>query len=92
MSVDGLTLKVSVANPGTGPCDTQYTASVAESSVAVAVAVTSTPNAPSDQPVACPAILRLGYIDVALRSPLGGRVLLDEKGEVGMVCPEAGDC
>lgn len=92
VSVDGLTLKVPVGNPGTGPCDTQYAASVAESSVAVAVAVKGTPNAPSDQPVACPLSLRLGYIDVALRSPLGGRVLLDEKGEVGMVCPEAGDC
>lgn len=91
-SGDGLTLKVPVGNPGTGPCDTQYTASVAESSVAVAVAVKGTPNAPSDRPVACPAILRLGYMNVALGSPLGGRVLLDEKGEVGMVCPETGDC
>lgn len=92
VSGDGLTLKVPVGNPGTGPCDTQYTASVAESGVAVAVAVKGTPNAPADQPVACPAILRVGYISVALRAPLGGRVLLDEKGQVGMVCPETGDC
>ncbi len=92
VSGDGLTLKIPVGNPGTGPCDTQYAASVAESKVAVAVAVKGTPNAPSGQPVACPLSLRLGYISVALRVPLGGRVLVDENGQAGMVCPETGDC
>ena len=92
VSGDGLTLKIPVGNPGTGPCDTRYAASVAESSVAVAVAVKGTPNTPSGQSVVCPAMLRLGYISVALRVPLGNRALVDEKGQVGMVCPETVDC
>lgn len=88
ISVDGLTLKVPVANAGPGPCDSDYTASAAESTTAVAVAVRQFPHS-TGPGVACPADLRLSFISIALKSPLGGRVLLDEKGDAGMVCPEA---
>jgi hypothetical protein len=29
---------------------------------------------------------------LSLKAPLGGRVLVDEKGDVGSVCPEIGSC
>jgi hypothetical protein len=92
ISLDGLTLKVPVANAGPGPCDFDYTATAAESPTAVAVAVRQFSHTAGGQPVACDLVLRTSYISVALRSPLRGRVLLDEKGDAGMVCPESGDC
>lgn len=92
LTADDMTLKIAVGNAGTGKCDSTYTASIAESSAAVAVAITRTPNASPDEHVICPLSLRIGYISVALKAPLGGRVVVDEKGDVMAVCPETGDC
>lgn len=92
VSADGMTLKVPVGNAGPGPCDSDYTAAAAESGVAVAVAVKQIPHETPGQAVACPAVLRLTYISVKLKAPLGNRVLVDEEGKPGVVCPETGDC
>ena len=86
LSAGGRTLKVPVANNGPGPCESDYTAAAAESPTAVAVAVRQFPHATSG---ACPLVLRVGYISLELKAPLGGRVLVDEKGMAGVVCPEA---
>ena len=92
VSQDGRTLKIGVINPGTGPCDSgRYTASAAESSSAVAVAVLRIPN-PTPQSALCALPARIGFIEVSLNSPLRGRVLVDENGDVGTACPETGDC
>ena len=87
VSADGRTLEAPVANPGAGPCDFRYTAAAAESDSAVAVAVRQFTNPGAGG--ACPAILRPGYVSVALKAPLGGRVLLDEKGDPGAACPKS---
>ena len=92
VTADGQTLKIAVGNAEPGPCGADYTASAAESETAVAVAVKMYPHAPPAQPVVCTLALRLSYIAVRLKAPLGGRVLLDEKGNVGAACPETGDC
>jgi hypothetical protein len=92
VSPDGRTLRVPVENAGPGPCDSEYTASTAESASAVAIAIRATPHSPPAGPVACPAILRLGDLVVTLKAPLGDRVLVDERGNPGMVCPERSDC
>src|SRR5207248_2266496 len=78
VSADGQTLRIGVTNPGTGPCDSgRYSASVAASSTAVAIAVLRTPNPSPQAPAACDLVLRVGYISVTLAAPLGGRVLVD---------------
>lgn len=87
VSPDGRTLEAQVANPGAGPCDFRYTAAAAESDSAVAVAVRQFTNPGAGG--ACPAILRPGYVTVALKAPLGARVLLDEKGDPGAACPKS---
>jgi hypothetical protein len=92
VSADGMTLRVPADNQQPGPCGSDYTAVAAESGAAVAVAVRQFPHAAPDQPVACDAMLRIGYVDVPLKSPLDGRVLLDEQGRVGTVCAESGEC
>jgi hypothetical protein len=92
ISADGLTLKIPVSNAQPGPCGADYTAAAAESKSAVAVAVKMYPHAAPDQPVACDLSLRISYVSVTLKSPLGGRVLVDENGKVGTVCPDEGDC
>lgn len=92
VSADGRTLKISVSNAEPGPCGADYTTATAESDKAVAIAIKSIPHASPGEPVVCPLVLHISYITVVLKAPLGGRVLLDEKGEVGTVCPETGDC
>ena len=42
--------------------------------------------------VVCDAMLRISYISVPLKAAVAGRVLVDEQGKAGMVCPETGDC
>lgn len=92
IGADGRTLKIPVSNAGPGPCGADYTASAAESPSAVAVAVKRYPHTAPGQPVACPLSLRISYIAVSLNAPLASRVLLDENGNAGTVCPEMGDC
>jgi len=92
IAADGLTLDIAVGNAEPGPCGSDYTASAAESKTAVAVALRQFPHAALGANVACPASLRISYITVRLKAPLGGRVLVDEQGNPGMVCPETGDC
>ena len=92
VAADQRTLKVAEGNAEPGPCGSDYTASAAESNSAVAVAVKQIPHAPPGQPVACDLVLRVSYISLTLKSSLGGRVLLDENGNVGSACPEKGDC
>ena len=92
VGADGLTLKVPVSNAQPGPCGSDYTAAAAESDTAVAVAVKEYPHASPGEAVICPAMLVFGYVTVTLKAALAGRVLLDERGKVGAVCPETGDC
>ena len=92
VATDGRTLKIAVSNAQPGPCGSDYTASAAESSTAVAVAVKQIPHASPGEEVACDLMLRVSYITLSLKAPLGGRVLLDENGYVGTACPEKGDC
>jgi hypothetical protein len=92
ISADDRTLKIPVSNAEPGPCGTDYTTATAESDTAAAVAVKSIPHASPGDAVACPLVLHLGYITVVLNAPLAGRVLVDEQGKAGSVCPETGDC
>jgi len=87
ISADGMTVSIGVGNAERGPCGSDYTASAAESTSAVAIAVKQYPHAKPDQPVVCQLSLRLSYITVTLKSPLGGRALVDENGNVGEVSP-----
>jgi len=92
VSADGRTLKIPVSNAEPGPCGADYTTATAESDTAAAIAIKSIPHASPGEAVMCPLVLHMSSITVALKAPLGGRVLLDEKGEVGSVCPDTGDC
>ena len=93
LSADGRTVTIGlVGPPETGSCGADYTAAAAESETAVAVAVKMIPHAPPDQPVNCDLVGYARSVAVTLKAPLGGRVLLDENGNVGSVCPENGDC
>jgi hypothetical protein len=83
VSADGRTLTFTVGNNKPGPCGNDYTAASAESDTAVAVAIKMIPHAKSGQPVACDLVMRVSTITVTLRSPLGDRVLVDEKGNAG---------
>lgn len=87
ISADGRTVSIAVGNAEPGPCGSDYTASAAESASAVAIAVKQYPHAKPDQPVACLLSLRVSNITVTLKAPLGGRVLVDENGNVGEVLP-----
>jgi len=68
-----------------GECDNGYKFAVAESKSAVAVVVAPIPNYGPMQ--ACSAVGVIRKITVPLASPLGGRVLVDEKGRVESACP-----
>ena len=91
VSFNDMSLRVPVANPGQAPCESDYTASAAESDSAVAIAVRAFPHEPSPG-TGCSLILRTGYVTVALHAPLDGRVVLDEHGNPGAVCPESRGC
>jgi hypothetical protein len=92
ISADGRSLKVPVGNMESGPCGFSYTAAAAESDTAVAVAVRQFSHATPSAPTACDLVYRIGYITVTLNAPLGDRVLLDEQGRPGAVCPESESC
>ncbi len=85
-------MKIAVGNAEPGPCGADYTTSAAESESVVAVAVKTYPHASPGQSVVCPLVYRVSYIAIRLKAPLGGRVLLDEKGSIGAACPDTGDC
>jgi len=92
VSADGWTLKIGVSNAQAGPCGADYTATAAESSTAVAVAVMRIPHALPNEEVACDLMLRVSFIEVKLKAPLGDRVLLDEQGRVGAACLGKDSC
>lgn len=93
VSPDGRTLTIGFAGaPDTpGPCGADYTAVAAESDTAVAVAVKMIPHPASGQ-IACTAVAQGRTVTVHLGAPLGGRVLVDENGNVGVACPENENC
>lgn len=82
---DGKTLTINlVGGPERGACGVDYTAAVAESPSAVAVAIKAYPH---ETNVACDLVGYARTVSVVLRSPLGDRVFLDEKGNVGTASP-----
>jgi hypothetical protein len=84
-----LTFTFTGAPDNPGPCGADYTAAVAESSSAIAVAVLAIPHSAPDAPIACAAIAAFRTVTVALAGPLGGRVVVNASGDVVTVCPEA---
>jgi hypothetical protein len=89
ISSDGLVLNFGFygSPSGNGPCDASYTAVVAESTSAVAIAMQMIPGqAPVDN-VVCPAIAQARSVKVKIAHPLGGRVVVDASGSVIAVCP-----
>ena len=84
-----VTLTFTGAPDNPGPCGADYTAAVAESGSAVAVAVLANPHAAPDAPIACAAIAAERSVTVNLAAPLGGRVVLNAAGDIVTVCPEA---
>ena len=92
ISGDGMTLRIPVGNAGPGRCDSDYTVATAESSTAVAFAVKRIGHATPGELVACTLPLRISFISAPLQAPLGGRVLVNEAGQVASVCPESADC
>jgi hypothetical protein len=75
--------------PPDGACAVDYTAVVAESPQAVAVAVQSFPGRSQGGPISCDQMDHIRSVTVQLAKPLGGRVMLDASGGVVAVCPEA---
>jgi hypothetical protein len=91
LSSDGRTLTFSFngAPSNSGPCGADYRAAVAESEAAVAIAVQTISHAQPGQPVVCDLMAVSRSVKVTLANPLGGRVVLDEDGNVTSVCPIA---
>jgi hypothetical protein len=89
ISEDGVTLMFSFygAPDSSGPCGADYKGVVAESTSAVAVAIQELVRSVPNGPVACDAVAQLRTVTVALASPLGGRVVVDEAGNARPVCP-----
>jgi hypothetical protein len=81
---DGRTLNYGFTG---GDCDAGYESSIAESNTAVAVAIKAIPKYGPDQ--VCNLVGRPRTVAVVLASPLAGRVLVDARGSVASVCPEA---
>jgi hypothetical protein len=92
ISSDGLTLTIGlVGGPDTpGPCGEDYAAAAAESDSAVAVAISWRIHGGAG--ATCTLEGHFRSVTVHLAKPLGGRVVIDAKGNVGGVCPETGDC
>jgi hypothetical protein len=84
-----LTFTFAGAPDNPGPCGADYTAAVAESPSAVAVAVLALPHSAPDAPIACTAIAAVRSVTVNLAIPLGGRVVVNASGDIVTVCPEA---
>lgn len=93
VSADGLTLTLgTVGGPETqGPCGEDLSASAAESDTAVAVAIASRFHTPPAGE-GCTLEGHFRTVTVRLSRPLGGRVLVDAKGDVGAVCVEGTAC
>jgi hypothetical protein len=93
ISADGLTLTLGMTGgPETpGPCGEDLSASAAESDTAVAVAIASRFHTP---PAGAGCTLEAHFRTVAVRlsRPLGGRVVIDAKGDAGAVCVEGTTC
>jgi len=81
-----LTYRFWGASADSGPCGASYKGVLLESSSAVAIALQMIPNSAPGAPVACDAMARERSINVALASPLGGRVVVDAAGDVVPVC------
>jgi hypothetical protein len=76
-----LTVIFTGAAPGPGPCTADYTAEVAESATAVAVAIHAIPQtATTTGPEFCTDVGYDRQVTVTLAAPLGGRVLVDDSG------------
>jgi hypothetical protein len=91
VSADGRTLTYffTGAQEGTGPCQEIYRGAVAESASAVAVATGAIPHETPNGGVACNVIGYPRSVLLALAAPLRGRVVVDSRGGVVPVCPEA---
>jgi predicted small lipoprotein YifL len=83
VSTDGRTLTVGYIGgiPGSGPCESAQVAAATESGAAVVIRLTPVPTATLSTPVACPAIGYQRTAPVALRAPLGGRVVITPTGD-----------
>ena len=93
ISADGLTLTLgTTGGPETpGPCGEDLSASAAESDTAVAVAIGSRFHTPPPGE-GCTLEGHFRTVAVRLSRPLGGRVLVDAKGDAGVVCVEGIAC
>lgn len=93
ISADGLTLTLGITGgPETpGPCGEDLSASAAESDTAVAVAMATRFHAPPAGE-GCTLEAHLRTVTVRLLKPLGGRVLVDAKGNASPVCVEGTEC
>lgn len=78
LSSNGMSIRVGFLRA----CDTGYAGVAAESGGAVAVAITTVSYAATS----CPR-LATRYVDVALKTQLGGRIVVDENANVMVVCP-----
>src|SRR6202011_5580951 len=93
IGADGLTITLATTGgPDTpGPCGEDLSASAAESNTAVAVAIASRFHTPPAG-VGCTAEGHFRTVTVRLSTPLGGRVLVDAKGDAGVLCAEGTAC
>lgn len=93
VSADGLTLTLgTIGGPETpGPCGEDLAASAAESDTAVAVAIATRFHTPPAGE-GCTLEGHFRSVTVHLSRPLGGRVLVDAKGEASSVCVEGTAC
>jgi len=89
---DGLTLTLgTTGGPDTpGPCGEDFSASAVESDTAVAVAIASRFHTPTAGGRTLEGHFRT--VTVRLSRPLGGRVLVDAKGDASVVCVEETAC
>ena len=92
ISADGLALTfgfTGAAPASTGSCGADYTAVIAESGSAVAVAVQEVARSVPDGPVVCDLMGHSRSLTVTLASPLGGRVVVNASGDAIPVCPDS---
>jgi hypothetical protein len=89
VSPDGqvLTFGFVGAHAGNGPCDAEYTGSVAESPAAVAVAVQEIRGQTASGDTLCDLVGYPRTVTVTLGRPLDGRVVVDASGYIASVCP-----
>ncbi len=93
ISADGLTITLgTTGGPETpGPCGEDLAASAAESDTAVAVAIATRFHTPPAGE-GCTLEGHFRMVAVRLSRPLGSRVLVDAKGDAGVVCVEGAAC